>query len=108
MSNSLSRFLFPAVTALGLSACSSWPGPAVSWEPLAAGAERTLEAHRWRLESATDAQGRRIDGVALPGGLAFTFAFPSSRVVIDGVATRCAAASRSTPAGSGSAAWRRR
>jgi heat shock protein HslJ len=56
----------------------------VSWEPLAAGAERTLEAYRWRLDSATDAQGRRIDGVALPDGRAFTFAFPASRVVIDG------------------------
>jgi heat shock protein HslJ len=84
MSTPLSRFLLPAVTVLGLSACSSWPGPAVSWEPLAAGAERTLEAHRWRLDSATDAQGRRIDGVALPDGRAFTFAFPASRVVIDG------------------------
>lgn len=84
MPNALSRLLLPALAAIGLSACSSWPGPAVSWEPLAAGAERTLEAYRWRLESATDAQGRPIDAVALPDGRAYTFAFPASRLVIDG------------------------
>lgn len=84
MPNRPAQRLLAAVAALGLAACSSWPGPATSWEPLAAGAERTLEAYRWRLESATDAQGRRIDGVALPDGRAFAFAFPSSGVVIDG------------------------
>ena len=84
MTKRASRFLAAAVAALGLSACASWPGPATSWEPLAPGAERTLEAHRWRLVSATDAQGRRIDGVTLPGDGAFGFSFPSSGVVIDG------------------------
>ena len=84
MTKRASRFLAAAVAALGLSACASWPGPATSWEPLAPGAERTLEAHRWRLVSATDAQGRRIDGVTLPGDAAFGFSFPRSGVVIDG------------------------
>jgi len=81
-----SRTLVAAVAALGLSACASGPGTSglASWEPLAPGAERTLEAYRWRLESATDGQGRRIDAIALPDGHAFAFAFPASRVVIDG------------------------
>lgn len=87
MSNRASRRLAAVVAALGLSACASGPGTSgstASWEPLAPGAERTLEAYRWRLESATDGQGRRIDGIALPDGRAFAFAFPASRVVIDG------------------------
>jgi len=87
MTNRTSRRLVAVVAALGLSACASDPrmsGSPAPWEPLAPGAERTLEAYRWRLESATDAQGRRLDAVTLPDGRAFAFAFPSSVVVIDG------------------------
>ena len=72
------------VAALALSACTSWPGPTSSWEPVAPGVERTLEAYRWQLESATDARGTRIDAVALPDGRAFAFSFPAPGVVVDG------------------------
>jgi heat shock protein HslJ len=78
------RFSCVLVAALALSSCSSWPGPAASWEPVAPGVERTLEAYRWQLESATDARGARIDGVALPDGRAFAFSFPAPGVVVDG------------------------
>lgn len=72
------------VATLALAACTSWPGPTASWEPVAPGVERTLDGYRWQLESATDARGARIDGVALPEGRAFSFAFPAPGVVVDG------------------------
>ncbi len=80
----MARSRFAVVAALGLSACASWPGPAASWEPVAPGVERTLGAYRWKLESATDARGARIDPVMLPEGRAFGFSFPASGVVVDG------------------------
>ncbi len=46
----------------------------------------TLEAHRWSLESATDAQGKRV--VAAPPGKPFVFGFSQGRVNVEGPCNR--------------------
>lgn len=75
------------VATLALAGCSSTPVQTPSsdgWTPLASGAERTLERHRWRLESATDARGSRIDDVTPSGPRAFVVTFDGKQVLIDG------------------------
>jgi heat shock protein HslJ len=58
--------------------------PAAAATPLAADLVQTLEAHRWKLESATDAQGRRIEAVEPAPGRSFTFSFSGPRLSIQG------------------------
>ncbi|MCC7348651.1 MAG: copper resistance protein NlpE N-terminal domain-containing protein, partial [Variibacter sp.] len=52
--------------------------------PAAGDPARALEAHRWRLESATDRDGRSIAAVAPAAGRAFTFSFSGARVLVEG------------------------
>jgi heat shock protein HslJ/uncharacterized lipoprotein NlpE involved in copper resistance len=62
--------------------------------PPAAGASgpaatvKTLESHRWTLESATDAQGRRIDAVSPVPGRAFELGFAGARIHVKGGCNR--------------------
>jgi heat shock protein HslJ len=60
---------------------SGQPG---AWGPAGADLPRTLEAHRWRLDSVTDGAGKRIEAVFPATGRAFTFAFSGSRVLVEG------------------------
>jgi len=72
---------------VGVAGCTDAPvqrTPSDGWAPLAPDAERTLERHRWRLETATNAGGARIDAVSPSGARAFVFAFSGNQVVIDG------------------------
>lgn len=76
-----------AAIAMGVAACTGAPTQPVAapaGTPLAPGAERTLERYRWRLDSATDASGARIEAVSPSGPRAFTFAFAGPQVVVDG------------------------
>lgn len=45
---------------------------------------KTLESHRWTLESAADAQGRRIDALFPGPGRAFVLGFSGARVQVKG------------------------
>jgi heat shock protein HslJ len=76
-----------ALLATVLAACTAAPTqPTVpaGATALAPGAESTLQRHRWRLESATDARDATIDAVAPSAARAFTFAFAGNQVMIDG------------------------
>lgn len=74
-----------AILALGVAACAADPQAARDGAvPLAPGAERTLERYRWRLESASDAKGARIEAVSPAGARAFGFAFAGNQAIIDG------------------------
>ena len=46
--------------------------------------ERTLEAHLWKLESATDGQGRPIEAVSPGTGRSFLFSFTGGRLHVRG------------------------
>lgn len=75
------------VVAMAMSACTTVPAPSspeTGGAPLARGAERTLERYLWRLDSATAANGARIDEVSPSAARIFTFAFSGSQVVVDG------------------------
>jgi heat shock protein HslJ len=48
----------------------------------------TLEAHRWTLESATDAQGRRAEAVSSAPGHPFVFDFSGPRLSVQGGCNR--------------------
>jgi len=58
--------------------------PAASATPAAADTVKTLEAHRWTLESASDGQGRRIEAVSPGPGRAFVFGFADARLHVRG------------------------
>lgn len=81
------RALGLVATVLLLAACTGTPTQPSSSDDgtsLAPGSERTLERYRWRLESATDARGSRIDAVLPSGARAFTLAFSGNQVLVDG------------------------
>jgi heat shock protein HslJ len=75
-----------------LSACAAPPGPggppAAAQTPAGPGVQRTLESHRWTLESATDAKGRPV--AALPPGAErpLMLNFADGRVGIEGGCNR--------------------
>jgi heat shock protein HslJ len=58
--------------------------PAGAASPPAAALVPILEAHRWTLESATNAQGRRIEAVSPAPGHTFVFSFSGSRLSVQG------------------------
>jgi len=55
-----------------------------AWGPPGADLPRTLEAHRWRLDSATDGAGQPIGAVFPAAGRAFVFGFSGARVLVEG------------------------
>ena len=79
-----SRSVAVALATFGLAACAPMSGAVAAWAPVAADAAATLERHHWRLESATDAQARRIDALTLPAPRAFVLNFAGSQVVVEG------------------------
>jgi uncharacterized lipoprotein NlpE involved in copper resistance len=58
--------------------------PAASATPAAADTVKTLESHRWTLESASDGQGRRIEAISPGPGRAFVFGFADARLHVQG------------------------
>lgn len=62
--------------------------PASAASPPGAALVPILEAHRWTLESATDAQGRRIETVSPAPGHAFVFSFSGPRLSVQGHCNR--------------------
>jgi hypothetical protein len=74
--------------------------PAVMAAPPAAGLLKTLEANRWKLDAATDAQGRRIEAVSPSPGRSFTFSFSGTRLSIQGGCHQMTVVTRSMPRGS--------
>jgi len=74
--------------ALVLAACGNPPAPQDGFEPLkGADAVRTLESHRWLLDAAIDASGRRIDALlapAPPSSRGFSLAFEGGMVIVGG------------------------
>lgn len=82
------RLVAGVTVAAALAGCAggagSRPDGAIAWEPVGPGAERTLEAYHWRLESAIDGSDRPIEALALPDARGFRFDFPASGVVIAG------------------------
>ncbi len=78
--------------ALGLPACASAADPPARPGVVQGAAEaalaRTLQAHRWTLQSAADSQGRNIDAVAAGPGRSFVFSFERSRISIQGACNR--------------------
>jgi heat shock protein HslJ len=81
------------VALLPSGAAPSWPQPAqrvlqrVATAP-AAGVQTTLQSHRWSLTSATDRQGRPIDGLPAGAGRPLVFSFADGRVNIEGACNR--------------------
>ena len=81
------------VALLEAGAAPSWPQPAQRvLERVAAapesGVQRTLESHRWTLTSATDAQGKPIDGLPAGAGRAIVFNFTEGRLNVEGGCNR--------------------
>ena len=76
---------FAFAAALALVGCAAPPAAQDRFEPLqGADAARTLESHRWRLDAATDASGRRIDALFPVGTGAFALVFQGAQVVVEG------------------------
>ena len=74
-------------------AAPRWPQPARHVldrvaETGNAGLQRTLEAHRWTLTSATGSQGQRIDGLPAGAGRPVVFGFAEGRLNIEGGCNR--------------------
>jgi len=70
-----------------------------SASPPAATLVPILEAHRWTLETATDAQGRHIDVVSPAPGHAFVFSFSGPRLSVPGRCNRMTGGYRIDAAG---------
>jgi heat shock protein HslJ len=58
--------------------------PAASTPSVASGLVQTLEDHRWKLESASDGQGQRIEAVSPGPERSFVFSFSGSRLHVQG------------------------
>jgi len=70
---------------LALCACGSAPAARDGFAPLAGDdARRTLESHRWRLDTATDASGRRIDALFPSSQRPLSLAYDGTTIFIDG------------------------
>jgi heat shock protein HslJ len=73
------------VATLALCACAAAPAANDGFAPLAGDdARRTLESHRWRLDTATDASGRRIDALFPSSTRPFSLAFDGTTIFVDG------------------------
>lgn len=72
------------VLTLAAAAEPDRSGQQGAWGPPGADLPRTLEAHRWRLDSATDGAGQRIGAVFPAAGRPFVFGFSGSRVLVEG------------------------
>lgn len=79
---SLRGWAFTLLLALGVMGCMT-TDPAGD-----AGMHRALEAHRWTLASASDAQGRRIEALLPGAGRPLVFGFSDTRLAIEGGCNR--------------------
>jgi heat shock protein HslJ/uncharacterized lipoprotein NlpE involved in copper resistance len=73
--------------------------PAGAAAPPGAALVPVLEAHRWTLETATDAQGRSIEALSPAPGQAFVFGFSGARVSVQGACNRMTGGYRIDAAG---------
>jgi hypothetical protein len=70
---------------LAVAACGAWPAARAGFEPLASpGDVPTLQSHRWRLDAATEASGRRIDALFPGAARGFALTFEDGAIVVDG------------------------
>lgn len=92
---------FIAALALGLPAMLAAQSPTLP-QPNRRGADpvlvRTLQAHHWTVQSATDGAGKPIDGVLVPGH-AFVLDFVDDRLSIHGGCNRINGSWRLNPQG---------
>lgn len=89
------RTVIPLLPLLfALAACASPPPGAAATDPDPAGAvvAQALGAHGWRLASATDAGGRRIDALFPDAAAPLRFAFADGRIAVSGGCNRLSAA----------------
>lgn len=89
------RTVIPLLPLLfALAACASPPPGAAATDPHPAGAvdAQALGAHGWRLASATDAGGRRIDALFPDAAAPLRFAFADGRIAVSGGCNRLSAA----------------
>lgn len=79
------RINFAFAAAVALSACGATTTAHDAFEPLmGADAGRILQSHRWHLDAATEASGRRLDALFPLSSRGFSLAFEGAMVIVDG------------------------
>lgn len=82
---SSARLALALAATLALGACGTAPAAQDGFAPLSGDdVRRTLESHRWRLETATDASGRRIDALFPSSPRPLSLAFDGTTIFVDG------------------------